>query len=131
MYQYWKYPDVPISDLVGKNIVEIYGMTEDSESIAIICSDGSKYMMYHMQVCCEHVRLLDVCGDVSRLLNNPILKAEERISNDNPLDPSDAEWGSFTWTFYTLATVRGYVDLRWYGTSNGYYSESVTITKIQ
>lgn len=128
---YWDKPDVPISDLIGKTIVEIFGMEKDSDHITLLCSDGSEYYMYHDQDCCEYVYLEDVCGDVNRLLNTPILKAEERTSNDNPLDPGDAEWGTFTWTFYTLVTVRGYVDLRWYGSSNGYYSESVDFKKIK
>lgn len=125
---YWKYPDVKIGDLVGKTITEIHGMEKDSGHITFMCSDGSEYYMYHDQDCCESVYLEDVCGDVSRLLNTPIIKAEENTSNDNPLDKYDE---SFTWTFYTLATVKGYVDLRWYGTSNGWYSESVDIKKIK
>ena len=127
MYNLWKYPDAHISDLIGKTIVEIRGMEKGNGTITFTCSDGSTYYMYHEQDCCESVYIEDVIGDVDRLLNNPILMAEERTSHDNQMDDSDE---SFTWTFYALATVKGYVDLRWYGTSNGYYSESVDFKKI-
>lgn len=89
---------------------------------------GRKLVMKHRQDCCESVDIESIVGDLSDLVGVPLLVAEE-VSSDGvpPVDPGDAEYGSFTWTFYKFATIRGYVDIRWYGTSNGYYSESVDL----
>lgn len=61
---------------------------------------------------------------MENLIGSPIVMAAESSNSDNP--PMD----SHTWTFYNLATVKGYVTIRWLGESNGYYSESVEIEKI-
>jgi hypothetical protein len=92
--------------------------------------------MYHEQDCCESVSIEDINGNMDCLIGSPITKAEERVSDDTDHDsnnpgPKETWDDCYTWTFYTLATVKGYVDIRWYGTSNGYYSESVDFVQIK
>ena len=130
-HNYWAWGnehEAKFEDLLGKTIIEIDGAEEGNDVIVFLCDDGTKYMMYHEQDCCESVTVNDICGDVTRLLNTPITKAE---CTTNSNDPAVDEWDdSYTWTFYHLATVKGYVTIRWYGTSNGYYSESVDFVKL-
>lgn len=45
--------------------------------------------------------------------------------NDFELD------GSETKTFYWFRTEKGEVTIRWYGSSNGYYSESVNFVHVE
>ncbi len=108
----------------GKVIIDIQGMTKDSEEIIFTMSDKTKYKMYHEQECCEDVYLEDVNGIVTNLLNSPILRFDEKTAE------TVSDYGSQTYTFYTIATKMGYVDLRWNGESNGYYSESVSVEKV-
>lgn len=120
------------ADLVGKTITTIDGAVSGSDEIVIFCSDGSKFGMSHSQDCCESVRVSDIVGDISDLLGSPITFAEEAESGENPEGVEEMEYvDSFTWTFYKLATIKGYVDIRWYGESNGYYSESVDFYEVK
>ena len=57
--------------------------------------------------------------------------AEEATNSDDPPPTSDYAPESYTWTFYKLATVRGYVTIRWFGSSNGYYSETASFARIR
>lgn len=67
------------------------------------------------------------------MVNHPILQAEEVIhKNEDPKGMSKelrnrSRDDSFTWTFYKFATIKGSVTIRWFGESNGYYSESVNL----
>ena len=119
-----------IEGLIGKTLVSIVGMEEGSEEIIFTTLDGKQYKMYHEQDCCESVTVDDVCGDVMDLIGSPLILAEERTSEENPPDVNIEYQESFTWTFYHFATIKGYLDLRWYGESNGYYSESVDFEEI-
>ena len=112
------------SDLLGHTLVEIKGEVNDDEIIFTL-ENGDKYMLYHYQDCCETVYVQDIIGDLHDLIGLPILLAEEVRSEENPEGVEFEYQYSYTWTFYKLATNRGYATIRWYGESNGYYSESV------
>lgn len=110
---------VKMQDMLGRVFTAIHNDTEKDE-ISFVCDEGT-FVMYHEQDCCEHVYVENITGDLNDLIGSPILVAEESSQND----PEASESG--TWTFYKLATVKGWVDIRWYGSSNGYYSESASI----
>ena len=110
-------------EILGKTLTSV-NVVKESDEIYFTCSDGTEYCMLHLQDCCEIVEIEDINGNIVDIIASPILVAEERISEG---DNEDCD--SCTWTFYTISTIKGTVDIRWHGTSNGYYSESVDLIK--
>jgi hypothetical protein len=102
-------------------------VNEARDEIRFVTDDAKTYLMWHSQDCCESVHVESITGDLVDLIGTPILLAEVSTSDQRPADLPKQEYEdeSQTWTFYKLATIKGYVDIRWYGSSNGYYSESV------
>lgn len=119
-----------IGALIGKIITEVNHLEQGSDSIVFVCNDGSEYTMYHDQDCCESVYISDVEGDTSDLIGLPVVTAEAVDSSEFPAPAGDYV-DSYTWTFYRLATTKGFVVIRWLGESNGYYSESVDFAKTR
>jgi hypothetical protein len=117
---------VDISDMVGKTFFWVK-IKDYNEALWFYGFDYN-YLMFHYQNCCEYVRIVDICGDLHALEGVPIIKAYASSSDEIPNEDYDA---SYTWTFYHLATIKGYVTIRWLGTSNGYYSEKVDIVRIK
>ena len=114
---------VSVEQLKGLTPISVY---QADDSFVITTKEG-KFNFYHDQDCCENVYIESIVGDINDLIGNPILFAEESTNQtDDPPDYAE----SFTWTFYKFATIKGYVDIRWFGESNGYYSESVTLMFI-
>lgn len=116
--------EIEISELVGKTFVAVDNVSGDKLQFTL--KDGSGYVFYHVNDCCEDVRIEDVCGDLNDLEGATLLQAEvEESKKDPPGYEPEPYRDSWTWTFYKFATAKGSVTVRWLGESNGYYSESV------
>jgi hypothetical protein len=113
--------------LLGKTIVEIK-VSVKNDAIYFTLENGDRYKMYHAQDCCEEVLIDDINGNLEDLIGYPITMAQESTNSDQPKNSYDK---SCTWTFYKLATIKGFVDIKWYGVSNGCYSEFVTFKKVE
>ncbi len=95
---------------------------------------GRQFEMSHSQDCCESVTVDSVIGDIGNIIGSPILSALEEISHNKPEDYEAGDYsseGSETWSKFTIKTVKGEVQIMWFGTSNGYYSESVDFYEIK
>lgn len=129
-YSRWDAPEVKFEELTGKALREVHGAVGD-DRMEFVCTDGSVYVLFHWQDCCESVSIESIVGDLADLIGSPILRAEESTSETDPPGVThEYQPESQTWTFYKLATIKGYVDIRWHGQSNGYYSESVGFTRV-
>lgn len=118
---------------MGETITKINTTGIGDNTIEFECASGYLFRMLHEQDCCESVTIDDIVGNLDDLIGSPVTLAEESTSDNNNSDkhgPQDEYDESYTWTFYRLATVKGFVDIKWYGTSNGYYSESVSFLRI-
>ena len=111
--------------MLGKTFVQVTGAVGNFD-LLFETANGERFMFSHMQDCCESVRINDITGDLEDLVGEPLLMAE-KVSGETPVDFNEMDYESVTWTFYKFATRKGYVDVRWLGESNGYYSESVEL----
>lgn len=116
------------TEFSGKTIQEIRGCKKHSDEVTIKFTDGTCLKFYHQQDCCESVLLEDFDTEPEYLINTNIISIEERIYRSGegmkPLSTCDQ---SYTWSFYVIKTSSITMVLRWYGESNGWYSETVDI----
>ena len=123
---YYDYQNrVDIADMVGK----VFSSVKNVDGTELVFeNDQERFVFFHSQDCCEHVRIEDIVGDLADLEGVELLRAEETSNIFDVLNTSEQAFSeSGTWTFYKFATRKGYVDVRWLGESNGYYSESVDL----
>jgi len=134
---------VNFSILKGKTLKSV---VNNGDELLFTTDDGEEYRQIYYEDCCASCSVEEIHGNLEDLVGSPILMAEE-VSSSEPntelqakraKEKSEAEAAdeyyyfedSETWTFYKAATIKGSVTIRWYGSSNGYYSESPTFERI-
>ncbi len=125
---YWQ-RERSFSDLLGKTLISVEN--NGNEEIKFICDDGREYRQVYYQDCCASCSVDEIHGDLEDLVGSPILLAEVVTSRENPEGVTKEHQDSFTWAFYKLSTIKGSVTIRWYGESNGYYSEEATFERVK
>lgn len=116
---------ISFDQLKGRSLYKIEQI--ENEELRFYLTDSNYVRFFHEQDCCENVYIEDICGDLDDLIGSPLIEAEE-VSDYNHDPLGDDE--SYTWTFYKFTTRKGSVTVRWYGASNGYYSESVSVEVV-
>lgn len=106
-----------LEQMIGKIFTNV---TSDNNELHF-SNEVEAFRFHHYQDCCEDVYIEAIVGDLSDLVGTPILMAE--VSSNLSSD----DYGDEEWTFYKFATIKGYVDVTWRGSSNGYYSTSVSM----
>jgi hypothetical protein len=122
-----------INYFVGKTFIRIEKIIlpndiadYDADALLFVEDNGTRYVMFKKRDCCCTGEIKDIVGDFSDLLNTPILNAECVTNSSRDED----EYESETWTFYKLSTIKGYVTISWHSSSNGYYSEEVSLCLV-
>ena len=116
-------PDTTIGSLIGKTLSSI---DVDTDIITFYIDGKPAFQSYHMQDCCERVELKHTIGNISDILESPIIHAYQS-EFDGP-EPKYAD--CYTWTMQAIQTEKGKVIFEWLGESNGYYSEKVYFGRI-
>ena len=124
-----------IADLIGLTMTKVevkrdVDNTDYNDELVFTSTDGRVFKFYHNQDCCETVYIESIVGDLNDLVGSPIVIASESSNGPIPDDFDRTKHESITWTFYKFATINGYVDVRWLGESNGYYSEEVDFCEV-
>lgn len=136
-----QYTDIEfkIEEMVGQSpreIIRHYGGECDYDGkklLSFFMHGGKEFHFVYYQDCCADVYLQDVDGDLSDLLDETITSAEivssEGIKSLKGKEEDDHCDDSYTWTFYKISNKKTSITLRFYGSSNGYYSEEVSLVK--
>lgn len=112
-----------IEQLKGKTLSNVDHKSNLDDELWFYTTENKAVRLWHRQDCCESVSVEDIVGDLNDLVGSPLLRAEVRTED------GQSSYGDLMYTFYELATIKGSVTIRWYGSSNGYYSTRVSLAE--
>ena len=107
---------VPFDSLIGDTFRHV---SKDSTSIFFYSTSGMSFMLGGHSSDCS---IEDLCGELGWLEASPILQADESHDTRTDSDGYDRE----AWHYYKIATIKGYVTVRFYG-CDGYYAASACL----
>jgi len=125
-----EYGNTEFKDLVGEILdhVDIFPKDKENPSEIILTTrSGKKFKIYHSQDCCEHVFLESVQGEWKELIGQTI----NEVSNLEKDASDEEQYNHATRTILKFKADYDTVITKWYGSSNGYYSESVNIRELK
>ena len=131
IYNNWNYA-AAVSDIVGKRVLAVNGLRKGSEAVDFLLSDGSVFEMAYHPDCYASCYILELDCAPEDFVDQVVLSAEV-VSNsgaESPPPPGEYAPDSYTWTFVKFSTSKGHFTVRWYGESNGYYSETPSFTRL-
>ena len=121
--------DTNFFELKGQIITDISNLGVGSQEVEIF-TGSNRYWLYHLQDCCEYVRIVKIIGNIDDIINREIIFAEEDAGANEPDWHDEYIDSSHTWTKYVLKTKNASLEFWFLGESNGYYSENISIKKI-
>lgn len=119
-----------VADIVGKRVLAVNGLKKDSEAVDFLLSDGSVFEMAYHPDCYASCYILELDCAPEDFVDQVVLSAEVVSNAENPPPPGEYAPDSYTWTFVKFSTSKGHFTVRWYGESNGYYSETPSFTRL-
>lgn len=98
------------------------------DNVLYLCTALGVFVIRHTRDCCEDVWLVDDGEKLADMVGDYLVKIRIDVSPQGTPEGRIDE--SSTWTFVTIQTLKDSYTFRWYGESNGYYSETVQLDDI-
>ncbi len=115
-------------NLIGKTVNKLYVYNYDQSELVFFTDDNNIYDWNAFGDCCSESWFYHVLG-VDNLLGFKILKVEEHLEQDATDNYSRQEFDRIYKV--TITTTRGYCDIEFRNSSNGYYSGWATEAQIE